>query len=170
MIKQHVHQPPQPMQMEPISLTTWRKAIRSKKKSRMDLLRMTDAGAIAILDILHHIEQGSPWPKSLVVGLISMLEKEENAEVVTDFRPICIFSAIYRTWASIRTRQNLRYLAQNAPPELIGNRPRKETADIWWTISLQIEASLFHNHPLAGATADICKCFNALPRVPIRVW
>ncbi len=176
MMKRFVPPPPTPMQMQPLTLQTWRKAIRSKKRrsavgpdgvSRMDLIKMSDSGANTIVEILNCIEGGSAWPVSLVTGLISMLEKKEDAEAATDFRPICIFSAIYRTWASIRARQILRFLAQNAPDELVGNRPRKETGDIWWTISLQIEASLLEGQPLAGATADICKCFNALPRVPV---
>ena len=176
MFKDTIHPPATPMHMQPISLPQWKKAVRRKKQrsaigpdgvSRMDLLRMADTGSTALLEILHCIEQGSPWPQSLVVGLISMLEKKEEAETATDYRPICIFSMIYRTWASIRARQILRYLADHAPQELTGNRPRKETADIWWSISLQIESSLFHGYSLAGATADICKCFNALPRVPI---
>ena len=176
MMKQFVPPSHTPMQMPPLTLQTWRKAVCSKKRrsaigpdgvSRSDLIKMSDSGASAIVNILTCIENGSAWPVSLVTGLISMLEKKEDAEAVTDFRPICIFSAIYRTWASIRARQILRYLAQIAPEELVGSRPRKETADIWWTISLQIEASLFEGHSLAGATADICKCFNALPRVPV---
>lgn len=176
MIRQEIPPPQTPMQLEPISLETWRKALRRKKGrsatgpdgvSRMDLLRMTDTATKDLLRVLQFIEQGSTWPKSMMVGLISMLEKKEHSEAVTDFRPICIFSMIYRTWASIRARQILRYLTKQAPEELVGNRPRKETADIWWTISLQIEASLHGNASMAGATADICKCFNALPRVPV---
>lgn len=176
MVKQHVTPSCEPMQMDPIDIQTWRRAVRSKKKrsavgpdgvSRSDLIGMSDAGVEAILQIIQAIEQGSPWPRSLMVGLISMLEKKEDAEKVTDFRPICIFSVIYRTWASIRARQILRFLANHAPTGLVGNRPRKETADIWWTISMQIEASLFYGYPMSGATADICKCFNALPRVPV---
>ena len=170
MVKQYVPPSCEPMQMEPIDIQTWRKAVRSKKKrsavgpdgvSRSDLIGMSDAGVMALLQIIQAIESGSPWPRSLMVGLVSMLEKKEEAEKVTDFRPICIFSAIYRTWASIRARQILRYLAKHAPIGLVGNRPHKETADIWWTISMQIESSLFHGYPMSGATADICKCFNA---------
>ena len=176
MVKQYVPPSCEAMQLEPIDIQTWRKAVRSKKRrsavgpdgvSRADLIGMSDAGVTALLQIIQAIESGSPWPRSLMVGLISMLEKKEEAEKVTDFRPICIFSAIYRTWASIRARQILRFLAKHAPIGLVGNRPHKETADIWWTISMHIESSLFHNCPMSGATADICKCFNALPRVPV---
>ena len=95
MFKDKVHPPVTPMHMQPITLPQWKKAVRRKKQrsaigpdgvSRMGLLRMSDTGSTALLEILQGIEQGSPWPKSLVVGLISMLEKKEEAETVTDFR------------------------------------------------------------------------------------
>lgn len=74
---------------------------------------------------------------------------------------------MYRCWSSIRAREVLKYLSARAPAELIGNRPRHETADIWWSIACQVEASYNGGPPLAGAIADITKCFNALPRIPI---
>lgn len=61
----------------------------------------------------------------------------------------------------------LKFLSQHAPPELIGNRPKKETAQIWWTLSILIEESFQGGVEMAGACADISKCFNTLPRVPI---
>ena len=67
----------------------------------------------------------------------------------------------------IRAKEVLKFLSQHAPPELIGNRPKKETAHIWWTLSILIEESFQGGVEMAGACADISKCFNTLPRVPI---
>ena len=110
----------------------WLATVRSRKKSaavgpdgfsRLDLLNMAPSGVRAIVNILNRVENGEPWPQSWMTGIIHALEKKHNACKVTDFRPICIFSLIYRVWGSIRARQILHHLAQSAPDELMGNRP-----------------------------------------------
>lgn len=164
------------MNLQPLTLETWKRAVRQRKKksatgpdgvSRNDLINMSDCESQSLVTLLNRIEQGEPWPQQLLVGLISSLEKKENAETAGDFRPICVLSAIYRTWSSIRAKEVLKFLSQQAPPELIGNRPKKETAQIWWTLSNLVEESFQGGSDLAGACADISKCFNTIPRVPL---
>ena len=164
------------MQFEPLTLETWKRAVKQRKKrsatgpdgvSRDDSVHMSDAEIESIVSLLNRIEQGEPWPKQILTGLISSLEKKENSESAGDFRPICVLSAIYRTWSSIRAKEILRFLSKQAPPELIGNRPKKETAQIWWTLSTLLEDSFQGGVDIVGACADISKCFNTLPRVPI---
>lgn len=135
--------------------------------SRVDLLRMGSSHRTILVQIISFIEQGAKWPVSCLNGLISSLAKKETSEFVHEFRPICVFSLLYRCWSSIRAREVLQFLSARAPAELIGNRPRHETADVWWSIACQVEHSYHGGPPLAGAIADITKCFNALPRVPL---
>ena len=174
--KQHVAPRFPRMAFKPITHRMWKQAIQSRKKSaaigpdgisRLDLLHMPPKCVDQMLKILQRIENGEPWPTAWMTGIIHALEKRAGASKVTDFRPITIFSLAYRVWGSIRARQILLHLAANAPDELIGNRPRRETAHVWYVVSSLVESSLCEEAPLVGAVADITKCFNALPRVPI---
>lgn len=165
-----------PMHLPPITEELWIATVRSRKTtaaigpdgfSRLDLLNMSSCGVKAIINILNRVEAGEPWPSSWMTGIIHALEKKAGACKVTDFRPICIFSLIYRVWGSIRAKQILVHLAKSAPAELIGNRPRRETAHVWLTVAQIVEEGFGNQRPVVGAVADITKCFNALPRVPV---
>ena len=158
-----------------ITIEDWIKTVRSKKchsavgpdgLSKQDLINMPLSCTKALVSVLNGIEQGGAWPESFLVGLIGALEKKEGAEKVSEYRPICILSCAYRVWASLRARQLLRALSKIAPPELVGSRPAKETADLWWQLSLAIEQCFDSGTHLSGVQVDITKCFNALPRVP----
>lgn len=164
------------MPLTPLTLERWQRAVKHRKKrsatgpdgvSRDDLINMTDIEGQSIVSLLNRIENGEAWPKEILIGLISSLEKKETSEVVGDYRPICVLSSIYRTWSSIRAKEILKFLSLRAPPELIGNRPKKEPGQIWWTLSSLVEDSFQGGTDFAGACADISKCFNNLPRTPI---
>ena len=110
------------MKFQPLTLERWQKATRLRKKrsatgpdgvSRDDLINLTVNETRAIVSLLNQIEQGSPWPPQLLTGLISSLEKKETSEFVGDFRPICVLSAIYRTWSSIRAREGFEISCQS---------------------------------------------------------
>ena len=174
--QQHVAPLFRDMQLPPITEAQWIATVRSRKRfaaigpdgySRLDLLNMPASCVSDLVRILHRVEAGEPWPQSWMTGIIHALEKKEGACKATDFRPICIFSLIYRVWGSIRARQILDHLSQVSPDELVGNRPRRETAHVWLVVAQMVEAGLSHNTPVIGAVADITKCFNALPRVPV---
>ena len=122
---------------------------------------------MSLLEMFHHIEQGGEWPQALLVGLITAIEKQPHAHHPTAFRPICVLSMAYQTWASIRTKQILTWLSQFAPAGLIGNRSRKETAHIWWTISAMVERSWYDEEPISGCISDIVKCYSCLPLIPV---
>ena len=38
---------------------------------------------------------------------------------------------------------------------------------MWWKLRCEVEASLVFHEPLAGASVDLSKAFNTLPRVPV---
>lgn len=50
--------------------------------------------------MLHAIELGhTTWPKAILYGVVNVLAKNDGAAPVDRFRPVVIFSVIYRTWA-----------------------------------------------------------------------
>ena len=78
-----------------------------------------------LLAMLEAIEQGSQWPIQAVTGFVMALEKTAGATTVDQYRPITVFSLVFRTWGSIRARQVLRHLASVAPSSCVGNLPGK---------------------------------------------
>ena len=171
-------EPIQPMEFVPITVDMWLHAVRKKKSraavgpdgvTKQDLLNMPLDLVTKLVAMLNQIEAGSPWPNAWVQGHIHSLAKREDSCDVGDYRPICVFSLIYRVWGTIRSKQILLHLARMAPPELTGSRPHKETAHVWWQVANMIELSFYEadNPTITGAIADLTKCFNCLPRIPV---
>ena len=168
-VNHHVRPPDHDMPYHRITPEQWIHEVRRKKSStavgpdgvaKADLLNMPPSMLQKLLDMIWHIENGSSWPRALLTGLITAIEKKPNACKPSEFRPICVLSLTYRTWASLRVKQILAWLARHCPDGLIGNRARKETAHIWWTISAMIERAWYDDEPISGGIGDIVKCYT----------
>ena len=168
--------PAQSAQFPPISISSFRKAVAAKRKyaavgpdgvSKQDLLNMPPTAMEDLLSLLHAVEAGAPWPTQTITGLVAALAKTPAAQTVNQYRPICIFSMMYRTWSSIRARQCLRHLMKLVPSTLMGNIPGRCPQKIWYHLQQLIEHSYCHSTGIAGGVIDIVKCFNALPRHPL---
>ena len=166
------------MELEPISPEEWLNTLRKKKSraatgpdgwARADLIAMPLNLVKHLLTILHAIENNelTEWPITWVTGFVHSLEKTPSARLVTNYRPITVFSLIYRTWGSIRARQCLRHLVSKAPMTCYGNMPKRSASQLWYSIQMEIERSYEDNVPLAGCAMDIVKAFNHIPRIPI---
>ena len=169
--------PPQPQQaLPPITREEWIATLKRKKKtstgpdglSREDLLKMPSDITQAILDILNQIEVGTmTWPSQWVTGIIHLLEKVPGAATTAQFRPITLFSLVYRVWASIRTSHILAFVLPLIPSHCYGSIPGRSAQHMWMNLQCLIEESYEQNLPVSGGVADIQKCFNHLPRIPI---
>lgn len=165
------------MQYCPITREQWYAALRKKKATaaqgpdgwtRKDLLNLPHDLTDAILTILCKVEQGQmAWPQQWLVGIVHSLEKYDQPASVTGYRPITIFSLVYRTWASIRSKEILRHLLPMTSSSSYGNLPSRSATDMWMTLQQEIESNLSAAQPTCGAVLDVVKCFNHLPRVPI---
>lgn len=164
------------MDHSPITLAQWQKVVGGKKAksamgpdgiTRKDLISMPVAAQQAIVDSLNDIEGGSQWPVTCLLGLITSLEKHDRAKTVCDYRPICIFSLLYRCWASLRAREMLQWLSMIAPPNLMGSCPGRDASMLWYQIASLIEEGNVQGTHWAGLIADLSKCFNILPRIPV---
>ena len=160
--------------IQPITISQWRKALRRFKKSAArgvdgihpeDLLNMPTAWTERLLDLLHSIETGSTdWPSALRTGIVRVLAKEHSAASVDRFRPIVIFSVIYRAWASLRARQLLVQLRPYMVDTALGFVPGCETSQLWMTLQGTIELALQENAGLCGLSTDLIRAFNFIPR------
>ena len=167
---------PEPMQYQPISYEEWNAALRRKKRksaigpdgmAKLDLINMSRPTTERLLEMLTAIEKGAHWPVQAVTGFVMALEKTPGATSVDQYRPITVFSIVFRTWGSIRARQVLRHLAQVAPSSCVGNLPGKQTSEVWQGIQAMIEESTYTQTGVSGAVIDLVKAFNLLPRCPI---
>ena len=165
------------LQLPPLDLEMWRKAVRKFKAraargpcgwSREDLLHLSASRTGELLDLLRLIEQGSiGWPFPMLVGFVCSLAKDNGKDGVDAFRPIVLYSMIYRCWAGLRSRQFLRALRRHLLPELLGFVPGREAEELWYSLQMQIELSCQASTELFGLSTDAIKAFNRLPRSPI---
>ena len=109
-----------------------------------------------LLSLLHSIEAGSSeWPEQLLLGFVIALAKPNKQQDVQGFRLICLFSAIYHTWASI------------LDPDTKGFLPARSALDLWTTTQCEVELCLQGGGTSTGSCSDISKAFNNLPRSPL---
>ena len=163
--------------LPPITPSEWTQAVKAKKPrsatgpdgiARRDLLAMPPAMTAKLVDHINLLDQGVvPWHPCATTGLIALVEKRPNASKPQDFRPICVLSFLYRTWASIRARQCLAWLDTLAPPGQHGNRPGTSARHIWWRLAQQLELFQLEGTDCSGVITDVVKCFNTLPRTLI---
>eukprot|EP00435_Cladocopium_sp_Y103_P044883 s401_g12.t1 len=160
--------------LEPITIAQWQKALRKYKStaargvdgiSPVDLLSLPTVWTQRLLDLLHGIENGlSDWPSAMLYGVVSVLAKDDGTSTVDRFRPIVIFSVIYRTWARIRSKQLLRWLAPKMDVEAYGFMPGCEPSQLWLFLQAEIENALMASTPLCGLSTDLTRAFNFIPR------
>ena len=170
---------PEPLKMDyaPISYHTWQTAVSHKKVraavgpdgvSRSDLVALPRSHVEPILTLLSDIEQGrSLWPKQVVTGHVHALEKTPSAWRASQYRPLTVFSIVYRTWSSIRAKQTLAFLSQYVSAQVTGNIPGRSCTDLWLNIQLHLEECMTDQVPAAGVVADLVKAYNLLPRLPL---
>lgn len=169
--------PKQQAEFPAITIDSWRKEVKRKKKSaaigpdgisRDDLINIPDVVVFSdLLDLITSVENGALWPSQVMTGVVASLAKVPDATTTNQFRPITIFSLVYRIWSSIRSKQCLRYLLQLVPHTLLGNMPKRSPKQMWYRIQEIVEFSHAIEAEAAGAVIDITKCFNALPRLPL---
>ena len=175
-VKVAIPNPPS-MQYNPISRATWQNAVGRKKAkaaigpdgvSKDDLLALPWTHVEPLLHLLDDIENGrAQSPQQVVTGHIHALEKLPGAWKASQYRPLTVFSIVYRTWSSIRARETLAYLGQFVPEQVTGNIPGKSCTDLWLNIQLLLEESAANQQPVAGVVADLVKAYNLLPRLPL---
>eukprot|EP00438_Fugacium_kawagutii_P008967 Skav214288 [mRNA] locus=scaffold2257:201508:210505:- [translate_table: standard] len=136
--------------------------------SKDDLIHMPTNHMEQLVEMLNNIEQTQmPWPAQLTFGTVIGLGKCDEPHLVSHFRPISLFSTIYRGWARLRTRQLLRQIGKYMPAEALGFLPHRETTSVWLQLQATIEVMLQHEADFAGLSTDLMKAFNHIGRPQI---
>ena len=165
--------PPVPFAVPPVTLTQWedinlryndRSASGPDSFDHLDLQRMPRPMAQGLVSLLNGIEEGADWPSQLSEGFGICLPKHDRALEVGEFRPIIVFSMIYRSWTALRSRMCLRQLASVTGVGVTGFMPSREAGEIWHFVQALVEVSLQQGGKLSGVITDVRKAFESVPR------
>ena len=137
--------------------------------SRLDLVHMPDNFVSRLVSQISRWEQQAEWPSSLLHGFIRGLPKKLHSQKANEFRPIVIYSMIYRSWSSLRARQALQHLDRYAGAHQFGFRPGAECAELWYVVQALVENSVQTSSPLVGVVTDLQKAFETIPRLPVKI-
>eukprot|EP00435_Cladocopium_sp_Y103_P022574 s2101_g5.t1 len=115
-------------QLDPISLPMWGRALRRFKPLQPEVLRtcciICICQMLGLPDFLI-LSTRLSWgllfglQQSCDYGIVNLLAKDPGATTIDRFRPVVVFSVIYRNWASLRARQLLRQLSAHMPVKLM---------------------------------------------------
>ena len=172
--RHHVpHEPVSPLHISPEML---RAEVASKKAhaatgldgvSRLDVLQADPNQLASFCSMFTRAENSGDWPHQVLTGRVASLAKREGAESTNDYRPITVFSLLYRAYSGLQARALLHWCDQWAHPDIHGNRRQHQTSQLWRVLVSSIQMAHDQCIPLSGLTADIEKCFNCLPRWPV---
>ena len=130
-----------------------------------DLCNLPDPATYGLLSLLQRIDGSTyPWPKQLLQGVVISLSKRDAAHLPSHFRPVVIFSCIYRAWARLCAQPILRRLSQVVSANAFGFLPGRECTQIWMLLQSYIELGHQQNIGLSGFSTDLEKCFNLVGR------
>ena len=135
--------------------------------SRSDLLQADPTTLSSLCSAYARACDDGHWPQQVIMGRVASLAKVEQPEKTSDYRPITIFSLIYRCFSSIHARALLDWANNWCHPDIFGNRRGHQTTMLWRTLVDSIQQAYDQGTHASGLTADIEKCFNTLPRWPI---
>ena len=135
--------------------------------SHRDLQRMGNPFKDELVAILNECESRASWPEVLRVGFVHSLQKKPDACKVNEFRPVIIYSTVYRSWGSLRARRFLRYLSTRVDEKQLGFMEGREAAELWLLLQAFIEKSVQDGTSLCGFVTDLKKAFESLPRNPV---
>ena len=168
----------QPIQWEYKPWTSDRliSAIRQKKAkaakgpdgvSQPDLASLPPSAIGVLVQLLDQVESGQTWPAQLANGFVTSLAKRSDAQQVDQFRPVVVYSLLYRVWSTERAREALRSIAAVLPASVQGGVPARQAKTIWYELASALELAYMQGTELHGVLMDIQKAFNNLPRHPL---
>lgn len=106
------------------------------------------------------------WPKLWSIARVACLRKTDHPDPL-NIRPITILSRMYRLWSMYRSAEVLDHLSQQLPPQLLGCTGVVSANMLAAYTAAMCEFETDRNNTCAGFVADLIKCYNNIPRVPM---
>lgn len=158
------------------SLNRFQSAVARKKKvaakgpdgvSQPDLMHLPPQAGAAFVQLYQAVESGTSWPSQVAAGAVSSLAKHLQAQHVDEFRPVTVYSLVYRLWSTERAKEALRSLAREVPDSVQGGLPHRHAKMIWYEVAQALEHAFLEHSPVHGLMVDVRKAFNNIPRFPL---
>ena len=158
-----------------ITVDTFLRTARRKSKhsavsldgiSRADILALHPSEVATLLQVFRHATESGTWPDQTLFGYVRSLAKVGSPEEVGHFRPITVFSFLYRLWSSISAKHWLKALSKVVDPYLFGSTTGGRASQVWRHVLESVEAAHRGQDNACGFVADIVKAYNDLPRLP----
>ena len=131
---------------------------------RCDILAMDSNQLASIVSLYSRAHSDGCWPRQVTQGSITSLAKRSDPRGVNDYRPITIFSLIYRLWSSMQSQYWLTQVDSTLDAGLCGNRGARRAADLWRLVLRAVEDGHTDDFGTCGVVFDLEKAFNMLPR------
>ena len=135
--------------------------------SRLDLQWMPDELGRQLVGLLRECEDKGKWPEQVYHGFVHPLPKKDASCAPSDFRPVIIYSMIYRSWGSLRSKEFLKAVSKVASHRQFGFMPQSDAAEMWLMVQALVECSVQDQSSLFGFVTDMQKAFENIPRIPI---
>ena len=135
--------------------------------SRLDLQWMPDTLCHQLVHLLRDCEEQGRWPEQVYHGFVHPLPKKDVSCAPSDYRPVIIYSMIYRSWGSLRSKEFLKAVSTVASQRQFGFMPQSDAAEMWLMVQALVECSVQDQSSLFGFVTDMQKAFENIPRVPI---
>ena len=135
--------------------------------SRDDLLALPNEFRLDLANLFTAVESGADWPQQLCRGHVTCIAKVAQATEATQYRPITLFSLLYRIWGSCRARELLAQLEPFANFDTFGYIKHRSCVDLTYAIMVQVEIALLQGLSCNGVMVGIIRCFNHLSPKPI---
>lgn len=158
-----------------LSVPLIRAAARQKKKSaatgldgvrRDDLLHLASNEMQSLVSLYRRAAGSGEWPQQTVQGLVKSLAKKPDAMDAPDYRPITIYSMVYRVWSTLQSRFWLSAFGGALSPTLSGNRSGHQASTLWRRVLEEVEFAQANTGSVSSLILDLTKAFNTLPRLP----
>ena len=134
--------------------------------SRADVLALHPSEVASLLGVFRLAMDFGSWPQQTLFGYVRSLAKVGMPEQVNHYRPITVFSFLYRIWSSITAKHWLQELSKVVDPYLFGSTTGGRASHVWRHVLESVEAAHRGEEHACGFVADIVKAYNDLPRFP----
>ena len=131
---------------------------------RSDILAMDSNQLASLISLYSRAHSDGSWPRQVTQGSVTSLAKKCDPKGVNDYRPITVFSLVYRLWSSMQSRFWLSNVDMTLDADLCGNRGARRAADLWRLVLRAVEDGHADASGTCGVVFDLEKAFNMLPR------
>ena len=132
-----------------------------------ELKLMSHKAASCLALILNSVEEGAPWPQTMLCAKTAFLDKSKSPGFAAEplqLRILTVTQAVYRLWARARLADLDPWISEWDDPRIFGGMPGRGAQDAWYSTALLKESVLMAGESLTAGSVDLMKCFDQILR------